>query len=41
MSLVQGTIVCVISGAVVIAIVGYLVDRYTARREGARHELGE
>jgi hypothetical protein len=35
MTLVQGTIVCVICGAVVVGVVGYLVDRYTARREAA------
>lgn len=35
MTLVEGTIVCVISGTVVVAIVGYLVDRYQARREAA------
>jgi hypothetical protein len=35
MTLVQGAIVCVAGGTVVVAIVGYLVDRATARREAA------
>jgi hypothetical protein len=33
MSLVVGTIVWVLTGTALIAIVGYLVDRSTARRE--------
>jgi hypothetical protein len=41
MSLVTGTIVCVLSGTVVVAIVGYLVDRYTARREASQPERGK
>ena len=40
MTLVQGTIVCVISATIVVAIVGYLVDRYHARRE-AEGKRGE
>lgn len=35
MSLVQGAIVCVAGGTVVVGLVGYLVDRYQARREAA------
>jgi len=38
MTLVQGTIVCVTSGTVLVAIVGYLVDRFTARREASNNE---
>jgi hypothetical protein len=33
MSLVVGTLVFVCSGTAVVAIVGYIVDRSTARRE--------
>lgn len=41
MTLVEGTLVWVVSGTVLVAIVGYLVDRYTARREAANSEQGK
>ena len=36
MSLVVGTILWVVCGTALVATVGYLVDRSTARREGKR-----
>jgi len=41
MSLVVGTLVCVVSGTLLIALVGYLVDRSTARREASNNERGK
>lgn len=41
MTLVEGTLVWVVTGTVLVAIVGYLVDRYTARREATDNEHGK
>lgn len=41
MTLVVGTIVCVVSGTIVVAIVGYLLDRSTARREAGSNDRGK